>query len=166
MKYLFFVLFATLPFAAQSQHITTQDDKLVEWECLEKIENLAGCKIEIANVTNISTGKQEKCVSFSKKFGRGNSIFRTTTLLEKDEVDALIAAIPVILKRVEGRSPKEYTEIYFRSRNGMYVGCFKDRSSWTVVIKVDEDNEESYAFMHRHDLNLLLDFLQQAKAKL
>jgi len=170
MKQVLFILSCLLAHTCYSQNGIVEFSKktgtIIEWEVLEKIENLAGCGIEIVKVKDILSGKSETGVCFANSYRNGNNVYRVSTLLDADEVDALIESIPVIQKRAENRPKGEYKEVFFRSRSGLYCGCVKDGNAWVVVLKVDEHNPESYAYMHRHDLDMLLDFLKQAKAKL
>lgn len=162
---LLFTLLISLSGLAQ-ESFSNQSGKLMEFEVHEHIENLGGIRIETATAREVVSGKEKNVVAFSKKYRVTNNTFHIYTLLEMDEVDALIEALPVMLKRVEGKSPDNYKEVFFRSRNGLYLSCYKYNRSWVVLLKADEDNMESYAYMHRHDLELLLDFLKQAKEKM
>src|SRR5688572_28377024 len=68
---------------------------ITEWEVIEKIENLAGCGIEVVKIKDIISGKEKTGLSISKKYKAGNDRYRITALLDADEVEALMKAIPI-----------------------------------------------------------------------
>lgn len=139
---------------------------IIEWEVLEKIENLVGCGIEVVRVKDVMSGESKTGVCFANSYRNGNNTYRVSAILDADEVNALIQAIPLLLKKTEERPKGEYKEVFFRSRSGLYCGCVKYGNAWVAVLKVDEHNPESYSYMHRHDLEMLLEFLTTAKTKI
>ncbi len=87
---------------------------------------------------------------------------------DKDEIDAVLKSLGIIKAKMEVISTFDYTEIQYRSRGGLEVGCFTSgkKNEWNLYLKLERYDSNSFVFLDKKDIDDLTDLLQQAKTKL
>jgi len=170
-----------LPFRGYSQQGNSKIDKSNEISNVEKfslksgvliqkefvdIGSVKGCKIQIANFTDLISGEKTNGVKFEYEASSSYTSDTKLALLDSDELDGLIKSITIIQEKILPNLPENYTEVSYKSRGGFEAGCYKSRKDWSAYLKLEKYDGKSYVFMNKEDLGQLMSLLRSAKEKL
>ncbi len=84
--------------------------------------------------------------------------------LDKDEVDGLIKSFKIIMDRILVNTPSVYTEISFSARSGYSAGCYYSNQEWSVYMKLEKYDGDSYLWMKVTDLPSYVKMLEEARS--
>ncbi|HMU04115.1 MAG TPA: hypothetical protein PJ990_10840 [Saprospiraceae bacterium] len=130
------------------------------------IGEIKRCKIQIAKFTDLITDQKNIAVRFEYNYVSTYSSDSKIALLDVDEIDGLIQSLNLIQEKVLPTSTKNYTEVSYRSRSGFEAGCFSKKDSWSIYLKLERYDGDSYVFLNKDDLPKLLDLISVAKSNL
>lgn len=130
------------------------------------VGELKRCKIQIAKFTDLISDQKTSAVRFEYSYVSSYSSDTKLALLDLDEVDALINSLKLVQEKVLPTVSTSYTEVSYRSRSGFQAGCFSKKDSWTIFMKLERFDGNSYVFLNKEDLPKLLEIVTQAKSKL
>lgn len=132
----------------------------------ENIGSVKKCEIQIAKFTDIITGQKSNGVRFEYEYKSSYSSDTKLAFLDVDEIDGLIKSIKLIQSKVFVTTPTNYTEVSFKSRSGFEAGCFTSKGTWSTYMKIEKNDNNSFVFMDKENLESLLILLERTKGKL
>lgn len=89
-------------------------------------------------------------------------------ILDRDEIDGLIASIRKVLIDILPSPREHYTEVIFKSRSGFEFGAYFDptKESWKCYFQLKRFDSKSSVFFGNKDLATMLNVIEAAKTKL
>lgn len=132
----------------------------------EDIGSIKKCQVQIAVFTDLISNQVTKGVRFEYEYKNSYTSDTKLALLDEDEISSFITSLTLIKEKVLPSSPTNYTEVSYKSRSGFEGGCFKSKNSWSIYIKLEKYDSNSYVFMDQQDIDTLLDLMKLAKSKL
>lgn len=150
---------------SNAEIFSNQAGTLIQKE-FEDVGSVKKCGIQIAKFADLISGRTSKAVRFEFNYSSAYSSDTKLALLDVDEIDGLIKSLKLIQEKIFPTSPTNYTEVSFRSRSGFEAGCFSNKGSWSTYLQLERYDKNSYVFMDKEHLGILLTLLEQAKEKL
>jgi hypothetical protein len=99
-----------------------------------------------------------------------SSISRDTKIgtFDKDEIDAVLKTLSIIKGKLDQEATADYTEVTFKSRGGVSLGCFTSgkKKDWSLYLRLEEFDGNSYVFLKKEDIGELENLMTKAKANL
>lgn len=130
------------------------------------VGQLKTVKVEVLVLTDLISKIKVAGVRFSKETATRYTSDTKTAFLDADEIDALVFSIEIMKTKIIPSSPDSYTEVVFTSRSGFSAGCYFDSGKWTVFMKLERFDKDSYQYLQSEDIDSFASLLLQAKTKL
>ena len=133
-----------------------------------RIGKLKSTEITVVHYLDLNTNDKETALKLTYEYHSSYSSSSDTKIavLDKDEVTALINVFKLIQEKIITNTPINYTEVSYRSRGGFEAGCYYSKDEWSIYLKLEKYDGNSYVFLKKDNITELLTLLQQAKEKL
>lgn len=172
---LFFLALISMPGIAQThekkqsnaEKFSSKSGTLIKKEFIT-IGEVKECEISVVHFTDLISKSVQSAVRFKYESAGKYSSEIKSAILDADEIDGLIASIKLMQDSIFRSSPVNYTEVNFKSRGGFEAGCFwsKDDNKWSVYLKLEQYDSDSYVWLKQEDFEELMALLREAKGKL
>jgi hypothetical protein len=83
--------------------------------------------------------------------------------LDEDEIDGMIQSVSKMQKKVVTTTPENETDITYRSRGGVAVGCYWLKKNWQTYLKLGSQDSDFYLVLKTKEFQILLDQLKAGK---
>ena len=130
------------------------------------VGSVKDCKVSIIYFTDLITNQKQNALKFEYEYVSKYNTDTKSAMLDLDEVDAMIKSIKLIQDKVFPTTPTNYTEVTFMSRDGFQAGCFFSKGNWSAYMKLEKYDKDSYVWLNKEDLPVLLSILEKAKLKM
>jgi hypothetical protein len=150
---------------SNAEKFTDKSGTLIQKE-FSDIGDLKKCKIQIARFTDLISNQKASAVRIEYNYISSYSSDTKVALLDADEIDGLVKSLTLIQEKVLPNVATNYTEVSYRSRSGFEAGCFSKKESWSIYMKLERFDSNSYVFLDKNDLPKLIELLEQSKSKL
>lgn len=176
MKNLFLLLFL-LPILSYSQdkepesksktiEFTRKEGALIQKE-FETIGKSSGVTFKNIYLTDLSTKQVVSALRIENSYyiGSGSTVDYVGTL-DSDELDGCIKALNYIKDNLLPTSPLLYTEIEYKSRDGVSIGAYYSDNTWKLFIQTKSYTQKSLSVIKLIDLDNIIANFKLAKSKL
>ncbi len=152
--------------SSKTEKFTSASGRLIKREFID-IGRSNGCEFKVMHMTDLITNEKISALRIEKKVAGTYTTDTKIAVLDADEIDALLKSFRAI-KTALGTTPAVYTEISFTSRGGFEAGSFysTEKSKWSIYMKLEEYDSNSYVFMKTEDLDELIALAEKAKEEL
>lgn len=120
---------------------------------------------QVLIITDMKTNEKMGCLRIITTYpsSSGNTDYIGT--LDPDELDAAILSMEKILNEVLPTTPTTYTEVEYKTRDGVEIGTFwkEKKSEWTIYIKTKSYTSRSMSTYKSEELAKLVKNLKDAK---
>ena len=120
---------------------------------------------QVLIITDMKTNEKMGCLRIITTYpsSSGNTDYIGT--LDPDELDAAILSMEKILNEVLPTTPTTYTEVEYKTRDGVEIGTFwkEKKSEWTIYIKTKSYTSRSMSTYKSDELAKLIKNLKDAK---
>ena len=120
---------------------------------------------QVLIITNMKTNEKMGCLRIITTYpsSSGNTDYIGT--LDPDELDAAVLSMEKILNEVLPTTPTTYTEVEYKTRDGVEIGTFwkEKKSEWTIYIKTKSYTSRSMSTYKSDELAKLIKNLKDAK---
>jgi len=167
---------AIAAFALISMNVLAQDKKACKADVMEskpgvviqkeyfRITTFRGLAIAVEYITDLTSNQKLSALDFEFTTGGDNSE-TVSTLLDPDEVDALLAFFQNMQDNIsKSAAPKNYTEYSYITKSGLQAGCYWN-NGWKTYLKVDNENSKTDVELGKDDMPVFISFIRQAKTK-
>ena len=151
---------------SKADEFSSKAGRLVKKEYTD-IDNFKSCAFKIETITDLVTNEKISALRIEKEV---SGTYTTTTkiaMLDVDEIDGFLKSLKII-KDLLSTLPSVYTEIIFTCRGGFESGAYYDveKAKWSIYLKLEEFDSDSYVFMKSDDLDLLITVVEKAKSSI
>ena len=133
----------------------------IEWVEVGSIGNV---EIKVLHITDLLSKTKSSALRFEKETSNTYSATKSATL-DEDEVTGVIQSLES-LKSLSTKSYPNYTEIKYTSRDGFSAGGYISKGKWTLFLKLERFDSESYEFLDVERLTELINKIWDGKKKL
>jgi hypothetical protein len=120
---------------------------------------------QVLIITNMKTNEKMGCLRIITTYpsSSGNTDYIGT--LDPDELDAAVLSMEKILNEILPTTPTTYTEVEYKTRDGVEIGTFwkEKKSEWTIYIKTKSYTSRSMSTYKSDELAKLIKNLKDAK---
>ena len=120
---------------------------------------------QVLIITNMKTNEKMGCLRIITTYpsSSGNTDYIGT--LDPDELDAAVLSMEKILNEILPTTPTTYTEVEYKTRDGVEIGTFwkEKKSEWTIYIKTKSYTSRSMSTYKSEELAKLIKNLNDAK---
>jgi len=134
-----------------------------EFEDIGKIEGVSFKNIYITDLIEnrvISALRLEN----SYYIGSGSSVDYIGTL-DADELEGCIKTLDYLKENILATSPSLYTEIEYKSRDGVLIGAYTSKGLWTLYIQTKSYTQKSLTRIKISEIDKLINNFVLAKSK-
>jgi hypothetical protein len=133
----------------------------------EELGYVGKTKIEVFTITDLISGDSIKSIKFSLIYATTYATDTKINTLDIDELNGLIAALLYIQKNVVVNKPKDKDEeVIFISNSGFQTGCYFNKFTWKLFIKVEKYDSRSYDYYTPEELSNFIRLLRLAQEKI
>lgn len=132
----------------------------------EDVGTINKCKVRIARFQDLIGGQKTNAIRFEYSYASSYSSDEKIAVLDEDEIDGLIKSLKTINDKIIINNPANYTEVSYRSRSGYEAGCYYSKGKWSLYMKLEKYDSNSYIFMEKDDITEFINVIQLAKSKL
>ena len=123
-------------------------------------------KVQLVKIRNMSDGKtQSNMVRFVYSYRDINSANVKAIYTDVGGLDELQHNFELLKSKVFTEKSNGYTEVTFKTRDGVTGGCYWDKDGWIPYIKFT-DNDDSYVQLERGDVDNMISLFHALKEKL
>lgn len=171
-----FLLFLFLPILAYSQEkepesksktieFTSKEGALYQKE-FEDIGKTGGVIFKNIYITDLIGNRVISALRLENSYyiGSGNSIDYVGTL-DADELEGCIKALKYLKDNILTATPSLYTEIEYKSRDGVLIGAYSSKGSWTLFIQTKSYTQKSLTSIKIGEIDNLISNFVSAKSK-
>lgn len=117
-------------------------------------------EFQVLIITDMKTNSKMGCLRLEKYFGDDSYI----GTLDQDELDACIQCIEKIQADIINNNPDTYTEVEYKTRDGVSIGAFwSNESKWEIYIQTKKYSSRSMTFVNAESIPKIIDNLKKAK---
>ena len=120
---------------------------------------------QVLIITNMKTNEKMGCLRIITTYpsSSGNTDYIGT--LDPDELDAAVLSMEKILNEILPTPPTTYTEVEYKTRDGVEIGTFwkEKKNEWTIYIKTKSYTTRSMSTYKSEELAKLIKNLKDAK---
>lgn len=173
-KMLLLILF--LPLLAYSQEkepesksktieFTSKEGALYQKE-FEDIGKVGGVSFKNIYITDLIGKRVISALRIENSYyiGSGSSIDYIGTL-DADELEGCIKALNYLKDNILSTTPTLYNEIEYKSRDGVLIGAFSSKGSWTLFIQTKSYTQKSLTSIKVGEIDSLINNFVLAKSK-
>lgn len=144
-----------------------RDGSLMKKEFVD-VGSLKKCNIQVVHYTDLISHEKRSAVRFEYEYVSSYSTDTKISVLDSDEIDALIKSILLMQNDIMVTTPANYTEAAYKSRGGFECGCYSNsgKGTWSSFLKLEKYDSKSFVPLSADDLNTLIQLLEKAKALL
>ncbi len=152
---------------SKAQEFSSGSGKLIEKEW-SRIGEVKEMKISAVRYRDLITTNSVSAMRFEMEVKGKYTADTKIAEVDKDEIDGLQKSLEIIKKEITTTKRERYTEIVFTSRTGFQAGCYYEdqRGTWSVFVKIERFDKDSYIFMSPEDLDSLILLVNQAAAQI
>jgi hypothetical protein len=150
---------------SKAEQFSARSGTLIQKEYLKigEVGILAHLSVEVCYYKDLNTNEKINALII------GRSLIRDSysAIFDSDEIDGLIKSIKFMKENVFPTMPSNYTEIIYKNKRDFELACFYDekKKQWSILGHLDYRSDSRY-ILGIKDLDLLLNFLEQAKGKI
>jgi hypothetical protein len=151
---------------SKTDEFSSKTGRIIKKEFAD-VDTYKGCEFKILTITDLVSNEKIIALRIEKEVTGSYSSSTKIAVLDADEIDGLLKALQVIKDNMT-TTPTVYTEIIFNSRGGFEAGAFYDvdKAKWSVYIKLEEHDNDSYVFMKSEDMDPLIAVIEKAKSSI
>lgn len=125
----------------------------------KKIQN------QVLIITDMKTNKKIGCLRLITTYTSSSDDSNYIGTLDPDELDAAVLSMDKILNDVVPTTPTAYTEVEYKTRDGVTIGSFwqENKSEWTIYIQTKSYTTRSWVSFKSEELANLIKNLKDAK---
>lgn len=152
---------------SKAQEFSSSSGKLIEKEW-SRIGDIKGMKISAVRYRDLITSNSVSAMRIEMEVKDKYTTDTKIAEVDKDEIDGLLKSLDIIKREVSTTKRDRYTEIVFTSRTGFQAGCYYEdqKGAWTVFVKIERFDKDSYVFMSPEDLDGLILLVKGALAQM
>ena len=133
------------------------------------LPKVCGVENQVLILTDILTGTKIGCLRMeTKPFSSSNETYVGT--LDFEELDAVIKSISYIKETILPTTPDVYTEIAFKSKDGVQLGTYFNEKTkkWVVFIFTNTASyiSRSAKYLDETELSEMIEIMKTAKSKI
>lgn len=121
-------------------------------------------KCEIAKVitTDLVTGNKTTFIKLELTVYSDYGSDVKSAVLSFDEIDGVINSLKAFKETVIPTVPAVYTEVNYTTED-FRAGCYYSKNDWTVFLKLNTRDDESYIIVHNDSIDKLIHLLENTK---
>ena len=180
MKKLFFLLVLLCSVAvsnAQEKETEKSQSKAILFEqgigsLIKKdfydLPKVCGVENQVLILTDILTGTKIGCLRMETKYRSSYSTDTYVGTLDFEELDAVIKSISYIKETILPTTPDVYSEIVFKSKDGVKLGTYFNQKTrkWVVFIYTKSYTSRSAKYFDETELSEMIEIMKTAKSKI
>lgn len=121
---------------------------------------------EVLIITDLKTNEKRGCFRITTYYT--SSTYSTDEyigVLDPDELDAAIMSLEKILNDIIPNEAETYTEVTYKTRDGVQLGTFVNSTGkeWTIYVKTKSYTSRSMSTFKSDEITTLIDNLKKAK---
>lgn len=120
------------------------------------------CEIMKVIITDLITKQKNSFVRLEMTYEGNYGSESVVASLTYNEVDALINSLNAFNDTVITSTPNVYTEVNYTT-DDFKAGCYYSNNEWTVFLKLDDRNNNSYIIIPRESIGNLVGLLNNSK---
>ena len=131
------------------------------------LPKVSGVENNVLILTDILTGTKIGCLRMeTKPFSSSNETYVGT--LDFEELDAAIKSLSYIKETILPTTPDVYTEIAFKSKDGVQLGTYFNEKTkkWVVFIYTKSYTSRSATYCDETELSEMIEIMKTAKNKI
>ena len=131
------------------------------------LPKVSGVENNVLILTDILTGTKIGCLRMeTKPFSSSNETYVGT--LDFEELDAVIKSISYIKETILPTTPDVYSEIVFKSKDGVKLGTYFNQKTrkWVVFIYTKSYTSRSAKYFDETELSEMIEIMKTAKSKI
>jgi len=152
---------------SKAQEFSSSSGKLIEkeWARLGAIKDM---KVSAVRYRDLITANSVSAMRIEMDVKDKYTTDTKIAEVDKDEIDGLLKSLDIIKREVSTTKRERYTEIVFTSRTGFQAGCYYEdqKGVWSVFVKIERFDKDSYVFMTPEDLDGLILLVKGALAQM
>lgn len=130
------------------------------------IGELKNLKLQMVVVTNLEDDQQFKFVRFVYQYKDLNSPDAKAVYVDISGMDELTRGFNNLQSKVFSKTAASYSEVSFKTRDGITGGCIWSKGGWAPYLKLSETDNESYIILEKDDFNKLMSLLDLSRSKI
>lgn len=129
-------------------------------------------KINFTNIylENVLTKEKTLALKLQSSMYTSAGMMEYSGTLDSDELDACIQSLTYIKESCIGTVPELYTEMIYRTRDGVKIGAYYDvtnkKNQWTIFIQTSTMTYRSLNTIKEENLQKVIDLFIEAKNKM
>lgn len=120
---------------------------------------------QVLIVTDLKSNEKRGCLRIITNYPSSSGNTEYIGTLDPDELDAAIVSMEKILAEIIPTTPETYTEVDYKTRDGIEIGTFwkEKKNEWTIYVKTKSYTSRSMSTFKAEELELLIINLKDAK---
>lgn len=151
---------------SKTDEFSSRSGTLIEKQFIE-VGKLKLIQFKVLKVRDIITGTSVSALrlEYEYKSSFGSTSDTKMASLDADEIDGLVKSIKALQSNIFSSSPKNYTEVTFRSRTGFEAGAYYtvDKNKWSGYLQLERFDRNSFVFFTTEDYTEMLALIEKAK---
>ncbi len=129
------------------------------------LKNVKGVEFQVLVMTDVNNNKKIACLRLITKHKSSYTSDTYIGTLDSDEIDECINALNHILNVLMPTIPDTYTEVSYKTKDGVEIGayCDEEKNKWTVFVKTKSYTPRSTEWFGADNLPNLITRLTEAK---
>lgn len=120
---------------------------------------------QVLIITDLKTNEKRGCLRIITNYPSSSGNIEYIGTLDSDELDAATLSMEKILSEIIPTNPETYTEVQYKTRDGVEIGTFwkEKKKEWVIYIKTKSYTGRSMSTYKTEELNKLIQNLKDAK---
>ena len=120
---------------------------------------------QVLIITDLKSNEKRGCFRITTKYYTSSGTDEYIGTLDPDELDAAILSLEKILNEIIPNTVETYTEVVYKTRDGVQIGTFWNikKKDWTIYVQTKRFSSRSMSTYKSDELTTLVDNLKKAK---
>ncbi|MBE6260706.1 MAG: hypothetical protein E7107_07765 [Prevotella sp.] len=121
---------------------------------------------QVLIITDLKSNEKRGCLRIITSYSSSTSgVNEYIGTLDPDELDAATVSMEKILNEIIPTTPETYTEVVYKTRDGIQIGAFwkEKKKEWTIYIQTKSYSSRSMSTYKSEELATLIKNLKDAK---
>ena len=120
---------------------------------------------QVLIITDLKSNEKRGCLRIITTYPSTSSSTDYIGTLDPDELDAAIMSMEKILADILPNKPETYTEVVYRTRDGIQIGTFWNdkKEEWNIYVQTKSYTSRSMSSFKKDELSKLIENLKNAK---